>query len=52
MRQRYDKGDLDGAVALARIAAPYLHARRKAATQPADLSDMNDEELDSLRSQD
>ena len=45
MRAKWQEGDLDGAVAIARIAAPYVHARRSsiadslAAGDPARLSD-------------
>ncbi|WP_158746066.1 hypothetical protein [Acidisphaera sp. L21] len=52
MRRRYAEGDLDGAVALARIAAPYLHPRIPAATPPTDLAAMPDADLDAFRPQD
>ncbi len=52
MRDRYAAHDHAGAIALARIAAPYLHSRLPAATSPADLSAMTDAELDAVRSQD
>jgi hypothetical protein len=46
MRQKWDDQDLDGAVALAKIAAPYLHAKVSAARPAADLSGASDDELD------
>jgi hypothetical protein len=52
MRQRYVLGDLDGAIALARIAAPYLHPRLPASVPPADLAAMTDADLDAFRPQD
>ncbi len=52
MRQKYAEGDMDGAVALARIAAPYLHPRIPAATPPSDLAAMPDADLDAVRPQD
>ena len=51
MRQRYADGDLDGAIALARIAAPYLHPRLPASVPPADLAAMTDADLDAFRPQ-
>ncbi len=52
MRQRYAVGDLDGAVALARIAAPYLHPRVPAAAPYLELAAIPDADLDAVRSQD
>ena len=52
MRQRYRDMDYAGAVALARIAAPYLHSRPRAATPPAELAAMTDADLDAVRPQD
>jgi hypothetical protein len=46
MRQRWRDEDVDGAVALAKIAAPYLHARVPAARPAADLAGVSDDELD------
>jgi hypothetical protein len=51
MRRKFVEGDKDGAVALARIAAPYLHPRLPAATPPADLATMPDADLDTVRPQ-
>jgi hypothetical protein len=52
MRARYAEKDIDAAIALARIAAPYLHPRIPASLPPADLAAMSDADLDALRSQD
>lgn len=52
MRQRFDDQDMDGAVALARIAAPYIHPRVTATTPQADLAAMPDADLDAIRPQD
>ena len=52
MQTRYSENDLEGAVALARIAAPYMHSRMRAAEPQRDLATMIDADLDSLRSQD
>ncbi len=49
MQRRYVEGDLDAAVSLARIAAPYLHPRVPASTPPPDLAAMHDADLDALR---
>ncbi len=46
MRQRWREGDMDGAVALAKIAAPYLHPKVPAARPAADLAGVSDDELD------
>ncbi len=46
MRQKWREGDKDGAVALAKIAAPYLHAKVPAARPAADLAGVSDDELD------
>ena len=46
MRQKWREGDFEGAVALAKIAAPYLHAKVPAARPAADLSGVSDEELE------
>lgn len=57
MRAKYADGDIDGAVALARIAAPYLHPRIPAAMPVADpsaeeLAMLSDADLDALRPRD
>lgn len=49
MRRKYAAGDLDGAIALARIAAPYLHPRVPPAIPPADLAAMPDADLDAIQ---
>jgi hypothetical protein len=49
MRRKYAAGDLDRAVALARIAAPYLHPRVPAAIPAPDLAAMPDADLDALQ---
>jgi hypothetical protein len=46
MRRKWDEGDEDGAVALAKIAAPYLHPRVPAARPVGDLAGVSDDELD------
>ena len=51
MRDRYALGDFDGAIALARIAAPYLHPKLPASTPPAELAAMTDADLDALERQ-
>ncbi len=51
MRERYAAQDYEGAIALARIAAPYLHPRLPAATPPAEIAAMTDADLDALRPQ-
>ena len=52
MHQRHASGDLEAAMSLARIAAPYLHPRVPSAAPQMDLATMPDAELDALRSQD
>lgn len=49
MHRKYADGDHDGAVALARIAAPYLHPKIPAAIPATDLAAMPDAELDALK---
>jgi hypothetical protein len=51
MRSKYAVNDIDGAVALARIAAPYLHPRVRTATPATELAAMPDADLDSLKTQ-
>lgn len=46
MRQRWEAGDLEGAVALAKIAAPYMHGRAALARPLGALAGVSDEELD------
>ena len=48
MRRRFAGKDLEGALTLARIAAPYLHPRASAAPHPTDLATMPDADLDAL----
>ena len=48
MRRKWDDGDYDGAVLLARIAAPYLHPRQTSRTVRGEISALDDEELDAL----
>ncbi len=57
MRAKYADGDMNGAVALARIAAPYLHPRIPAAIPAVDptaedLAALSDADLDTLRPRD
>lgn len=44
MRRRWAAGDEDGAIALAKAAAPYVHPRAQARATP-DMQDMDDDEL-------
>lgn len=46
MNKRWSGGDFEGAVALAKIAAPYLHGRAMTAQAPLALAGATDEELD------
>lgn len=46
MRRKWADGDLDGAAALAKAAAPYIHSRLSAARAPGDLRFLSDDELD------
>ena len=46
MRQRWVAGDLEGAVALAKVAAPYLHGRAVPMRELGALSGLSDEQLD------
>lgn len=48
MRRKWDEGDYDGAVSLARIAAPYLHPKQTLQISRSEMSTMDDEELDAL----
>ena len=47
MNRRWAEGDEDGAVALAKAAAPYVHPRAQARAS-AELSGMDDDELDAF----
>ena len=51
MRRRCTVDDIEGALALARIAAPYLHPRASATAQTTDLAAMLDADLDALTPQ-
>ena len=46
MRRKWDEEDVDGAVALAKAAAPYLHGRAPSGRAPGDLAGVPDDELD------
>lgn len=46
MRARWRAGDVNGAVALAKVTAPYLHGRPKHARLSIPLSEVPDDELD------
>ena len=46
MRQRWLGKDYGGAVALAKLAAPYMHGRAATARLPGGLAEVPDEELD------
>ena len=48
MRKKWLADDLDGAVALAKVAAPYLHPKVPAASPIFDLSGVSDDELDRI----
>lgn len=52
MREKYAARDYDGAEALARVAAPYVHPRVPASAPPSDLATMPDADLDSLHPSD
>jgi len=52
MQRKWDDGDYDGAAALARVAAPYLHPRVLAARPSTDLATLADQDLDALRPHD
>ena len=47
MNRRWAEGDEEGAVALAKAAAPYVHPRAQARAA-AELPEMDDDELDAL----
>lgn len=46
MRSKWAANDIDGAVALAKVAAPYMHPKVPAARPVGDLSGVSDAELD------
>jgi hypothetical protein len=48
MRRKWTADDVDGAVALAKVAAPYMHPKVPAARPIGDLSGVSDEELDRI----
>jgi len=48
MRRKWRDGDEEGAVALAKAAAPYVHPRAPVARPSPDLSQVSDDELDEL----
>ena len=45
MRRRWEEKDLDGAVALAKAAAPYRHGKPPASRPGGDLAGVTDDEL-------
>ena len=51
MHRRYDGGEHDAAMSLARIAAPYVHPRVQPTKPQTDLAAMPDAHLDSVRPQ-
>ena len=46
MRKRWDANDFDGAAALAKAAAPYLHGKAPAARAFGDVAGVPDEDLE------
>ena len=48
MRRKWDANDKEGAVALARLAAPYLHPRVQPTKPAAEMSKLTDADLDQL----
>jgi hypothetical protein len=48
MHASWQAGDRDAAVALARVAAPYIHPRIPAARPMQDLRNLSDADLDTL----
>ena len=48
MHRRWAEGDEAGAVALARVAAPYVHPRAPAVKNNMDVSLIHDAELDAF----
>jgi len=47
MRQRWAANDQEAAVALARVAAPYMHGRAVTMRPAGELAGISDDELDS-----
>lgn len=45
MRDRFDNQDFDGAVAIAKAVAPFVHAKPNARTAPVSLAMLKDEQL-------
>ena len=48
MRRKWRDGDEDGAVALAKAAAPYIHPKAAVAHLINDLAQVTDDDLDEL----
>ncbi len=48
MHERLDNNDTPGAVAVAKLAAPYVHPRPRPSDREADIGMMRDDELDEL----
>ena len=48
MRRKWREGDEDGAVALAKAVAPYVHPKAAAARPLYDLAQVSDDDLDEL----
>ncbi len=48
MRRKWREGDEDGAVALAKAVAPYVHPKAAAARPANDLAQVSDDDLDEL----
>ncbi len=48
MRRKWRDGDEDGAVALAKVAAPYVHPKAAAVRPSNDLAQVSDDDLDKL----
>jgi hypothetical protein len=46
MRRHWDAKEETAAVALAKLAAPFVHPRAQASRAPFDLSEASDDELD------
>ncbi len=51
MRRKWREGDEDGAVALAKAVAPYVHPKAAAARACNDLAQVSDDDLDELVAQ-
>jgi len=51
MRRKWREGDEDGAVALAKAVAPYVHPKAAAARPANDLAQVSDDDLDELVAQ-